>query len=81
MALTQTNLNRIANGSCKVFSYISTEAIATVAGSGYFNDITEELSNGDIIIASCGAGGTETVDLLVVNSATGAATVTVANGT
>lgn len=81
MAFTAASFNRIANGSMKVFAYSSADAIATIVASGYFNDVYQELAQGDLILVAGGVGGTETADLLVVNSATGATTVTVANGT
>ena len=49
--------------------------------SGYFNSATNELKQNDVIIAVGSTGGTRTVDMLVVSSATGAATVTTINGT
>ena len=57
------------------------DAIATVIASGYFNLATNELKQGDVIIAVTSLGGTMAVDMLVVTSATGAATVTTTNGT
>lgn len=81
MAYSASNLRKIAGGAMSVFLYDSADAIGTIAGSGYFNSATNELKQNDVIIAVGSTGGTRTVDLLVVSSATGAATVTVINGT
>ena len=64
-----------------VFAYKTADALATVIASGYFNAIAADLNQGDQIIASTSIGGTVLVDVLVVTSATGAATVTTTNGT
>ena len=81
MAYSASNLRKVAGGAMSVFLYDSADAIGTIAGSGYFNSATNELKQNDIIIAVGSTGGTRTVDMLVVSSATGAATVTVINGT
>ena len=82
MALDATNLKKIAGaGSQNLFIYKSTDAPATVAGSGYFNSVTDNLKQFDIILVVGTTGGTATGDLIFVTSATGAATVTCTNGT
>ena len=81
MAYTSSNLKKIAGGSTSVFLYDSADAIGTIIGSGYFNTATAELKQNDVIIAVGSTGGTRTVDMIVVSSATGAATVTTINGT
>ena len=81
MAYSASNLRKVAGGAMSVFLYDSADAIETIAGSGYFNSATNELKQNDIIIAVGSTGGTRTVDMLVVSSATGAATVTTINGT
>lgn len=81
MAYSASNLRKVAGGAMSVFLYDSADAIGTIAGSGYFNSATNELKQNDVIIAVGSTGGTRTVDLLVVSSATGAATVTTINGT
>ena len=81
MAYSASNLRKVAGGAMSVFLYDSADAIGTIAGSGYFNSATNELKQNDVIIAVGSTGGTRTVDLLVVSSATGAATVTTTNGT
>jgi hypothetical protein len=82
MALDATNLKKIAGaGDQNLFVYKSTDAVGTIAGSGYFNNSTDDLKQFDIILAVGATGGTATVDVLIVSSATGAATVTCTNGT
>lgn len=80
-AFDATNMNRIQAGTCTLWVYKSADALATIAADDYFNSHTDELRNGDIILALGGLAGTETVDVLAVNSADNAASVTVVNGT
>jgi len=81
MALDATNLKKIAGaGDQNLFLYKSTDALSTVVASGYFNNSTDDLKQFDVIIAVCSTGGTATVDVIIVNSATAATTVTTANG-
>ena len=79
MAFDATKLATMANGATQLHIYKHTDAIATVAASGYFDTVTNRLKLGDVIIAV--DTNTPTVDVLVVDSATGAATVTTTNGT
>ena len=82
MALDATNLKKIAGaGNQNLFVYKSTDAVGTIAGSGYFNNVTDDLKQFDVILAVGATGGTATVDVLIVSSATGATTVTCTNGT
>tara|TARA_R100001510_G_C7536282_1_gene125647 strand:+ start:243 stop:491 length:249 start_codon:yes stop_codon:yes gene_type:complete len=82
MALDATNLKKIAGaGDQNLFIYKSTDAPSTIAGSGYFNSATDDLKQFDVIIAVGTTGGTATVDVLFVSSATAATTVTTTNGT
>ena len=81
MAYSASNLRKVAGGAMSVFLYDSADAIGTIAGSGYFNSATNELKQNGVIIAVGSTGGSRSVDLLVVTSATGAATVTTTNGT
>lgn len=82
MALDATNLKKIAGaGNQNLFVYQSTDAVGTIAGSGYFNNVTDDLKQFDVILAVGATGGTATVDVLIVSSATGATTVTCTNGT
>jgi hypothetical protein len=81
MAFTRSTLSKVTGGARQIHWYSSADAIATVIGSGYFNDATNDLKQFDIILAVTSTGGTAAVDVLVVTSATGAATVTTTNGT
>jgi len=78
---TSNPIKKIAEaGGNSVFFYTDGDAISTIAASGYFNDATNELKENDVIIAVGSNGGTQTVDILTISSDTGAATVTVVNG-
>ena len=55
--------------------------IVTVGPASRSTDILKKLKENDVIICVGSNGGTQTVDVLVVNSATGATPVTVVNGT
>ncbi|WP_448191904.1 hypothetical protein [Azospirillum sp. sgz301742] len=82
MAFTAATFQRIAHGNGNsVFFYKTADAIATVIAADYFNAFSEVLNNGDTIIAVTSTGGTIAVDVLVVSSATAAASVTTTNGT
>jgi hypothetical protein len=81
MAFTRSTLSKVTGGARQIHWYSSADAIGTVIGSGYFNDATNDLKQFDIILAVTSTGGTAAVDVLVVTSATGAATVTTTNGT
>ena len=78
-AYDATNMNRIQIGTCTLWIYKTVEAIATVIGSGYFNNNSDHFNNGDIILVS--DTNVPTIDLITVSSADGAATVTTVNGT
>ena len=78
-AYDATNMNRIQVGTCTLWIYKTVEAVATVAGSGYFNGNSDHFNNGDVIIVS--DTNVPTIDLLTVTSADGAAVVTTLNGT
>jgi len=74
-------MNRIQAGTVTLWVYKTTDAIATVVTSGYFNTHYQLLRENDIILCVSTSGGTQAVDVLVISSADNAATVTVANGT
>ena len=79
---TDNPLRKIAEGGINsVWRYVDGDAVGTIAGSGYFNSDYQNLRENDVILCVGAAGGTETVDVLVVTSATGATTVTTTNGT
>ena len=79
MAFDADGFNTIHGGAVQLHIYKTVDAVATVAGSGYFNTLTNRLKNGDVIIVS--DTNVPTIDMLTVTSATGAATVTTLNGT
>lgn len=81
MAFTRSTFAKLAGGARQLYYYTTSDAIGTVIASGHFNDATNDLKAHDIILAVCSNAGTHTVDMLVVTSATGAATVTTTNGT
>ena len=76
MALTATNLFKIAGANPGLHIYKTADTAATVVASGYFNGVTDNLRQYDIILCVSGIGGTVNVDMLTVTSADGAATVT-----
>ncbi len=79
MALDRTQLFKQSGGNPQSFIYKTADAVATVAGSGYFNGATDDLKQWDVICVI--DTNTPTIDWLTVTSATGAATVTTINGT
>ena len=78
MALDATNLYKLGGANPGIWHYRSTDAVGTIDDSGYFNDVTNELKQYDVIMVVGSTGGTATIDTLIVSSATGAATVTTA---
>lgn len=64
----------------QLFLYRSTDALAAVVASGYFDRAVEEyhLDTGDVILACTGPKSAAAVDLLVASNADGV--VTVVNG-
>lgn len=81
MAFVLADLGKVAGGAKQIHYYATTDAIGTVIASGYFNSATDNLRQFDIINVVSSTGGVVAVDVLVVTSATGAATVTTTNGT
>lgn len=72
MALDKTKLRKIAEG---LFVYnAGADTAATVQGSGYFNAVTHNLKQDDVILVIGNSRGT--IDSCFVSSASGAATVT-----
>ena len=74
MAFSATTLFKVAGAEPALWMYSSADAGTAIVGSGYFNDATDNLKNGDIIM--CARTGTVQVGPIVVTSATGAAVVT-----
>jgi len=85
MAFSRTGWNPIGGQSKKgtapqIFTYITTEAIGTVDGLGYFNDVATDVSVGDIIMSVTSTGGTLASAIhTVASNASGVVDVT--NGT
>ena len=78
MALDATNLFKVGGANPGMWIYKSTDAIGTIDDTDYFASVTNELKQFDVIVMIGATGGTPTVDLATVTSATGAASVTVA---
>lgn len=76
MALTAANLIKLAGAQPSLHIYTTADAITDVVGSGYFNSVTDNLKQNDVILVVSDTGGTRKVDVVAVTSATGAATVT-----
>lgn len=75
MALDATKLQRIGGAANGLFIYdAGADTAATVTGSGYFNAVTGQLRKGDVIMV---VGNSQaSIDVAIVTSASGAATVT-----
>lgn len=71
MAFAQSGLRKLAEN---LFIYTSTDAVATVVGSGYFNSAYKQLKLYDVVIIL--DTDAPTIDLAWVTSATNATTVT-----
>jgi aspartate oxidase len=60
MALTRSNMHLLATGgAAKLWSYSTTEAIATVQAANYFLPMYADLVPGDVIFVRAVVGGTE----------------------
>lgn len=63
MAYSRDGWNPIGGQSKKgtapqIFTFITTDTVATLNTSGYFNDVSSEVAVGDIIISVTSTGGT-----------------------
>lgn len=75
MAFTADTLVKVAGAEPALWMYNSaTDAGPAMVASGYFDTVTDNLKNGDVIII---VDADTQVGLATVSSATGAATVTV----
>ena len=85
MAFSRTGWNPIGGQSKKgvapqLFTYTTTDAVGTVDGEGYFNDVASDVSVGDVIISVTSTGGTLASSIhTVASNASGVVDVT--NGT
>jgi hypothetical protein len=77
MAFTAANLLLVSNQTPQVFKYSTNDLLNDVTASGYFNSATAKLQKGDLILVAGDLDGTPFTTQVSVNSATGAATVTV----
>lgn len=60
------------------FRYVTADSLATVLGTGYFNDARSKLMAGGVIDVLCGAGGTAQAARLVCSAAPASGDVVVA---
>lgn len=75
MALVASKLFKIGGADPALFIYhAGADTAATVAGSGYFNAVTNQLHKGDVILVV--GNDFASIDSITVTSATNAATVT-----
>lgn len=85
MAFARAGWNPIGGQSKKgtapqMFTYTTTDAVTVVDGSGYFNDVSDDVSVGDVIISVTSTSGTLASSIhTVVSNASGV--VDVSNGT
>ena len=85
MAFSRTGWNPIGGQSKKgvapqLFTYTTTDAVGTIDASGYFNDISDDVSVGDVIISVTSTGGTLASSIhTVVSNASGV--VDISDGT
>jgi hypothetical protein len=77
MPLIKKDLHKLAGADPGFWIYETPDLVATVVTSGYFNNATNELKQNDLIALVTGVGGTLALRMVIVTSATGAATVTV----
>lgn len=72
MAYSHPNLHRAsasANSDAPtMWTYSTSDTIATVVAAGYFNDAAADLSVNDVIYVVSGVGGTPAYGFVVVNS-------------
>ena len=85
MAFVRNDFNTIggqarAGVTPAMYVYTTTDAHTVVDGSGYFNDLSDLLNVGDMIIVHGSTGGTRTVTMHVVVS-NASSVVDVSNGT
>jgi|TARA_R100000084_G_C4548548_1_gene98985 1-aminocyclopropane-1-carboxylate deaminase/D-cysteine desulfhydrase-like pyridoxal-dependent ACC family enzyme len=76
MALSSSELKKVGGASPAIWYYKSADAIGAITTSGYFNDVTTNLKQFDIILVVSATGGTAAVDVITVSSTTGNTTVT-----
>ena len=64
----------------QLFTYTTTDAVGTIDGAGYFNDVSTHVAVGDVIISVTSTGGTLASSIhTVVSNASGV--VDISDGT
>ena len=86
MAFSRDGWNPIGGQSKKgtapqLFTYTTADAVGDVNTEGYFNDVSSEVSVGDVIISVTSTGGTLASSIHTVASNTAAGVVDVTDGT
>lgn len=81
MALTRANFYTLVNGAAQHHTYRSADTAAACVAADYFNEITNDLKQYDVINIISDTGTTPALTAVIVTSATGAASVTVAAAT
>ena len=77
MAFDATMLSRVAHGAGNsLYLYKTADPIATVNASGYFNAVSDQFFQHDVIICTSSTGGTVVTGLVLITSATRAVPVT-----
>jgi len=85
MAFDMDGWNPIGGQSKKgtapqLFTYTTTDAVGTIDGAGYFNDVSTHVAVGDVIISVTSTGGTLASSIhTVVSNASGV--VDISDGT
>ena len=85
MEFARAGWNRIGGQSKKgtapqLFTYTTTDAVGTIDGAGYFNDVAKDVAVGDVIISVTSTGGTLASSIHTVVSNTGSV-VDISDGT
>ena len=73
MAFVKANLSLVSysGNGFHMWHYTSTDAKATIDTAAYFNDASNEMNAGDIIIAATSTGGTAEYGIFCVNANAG----------
>ena len=75
MAFSSTGFATIgaskAGNAVSLYAYSTTDAIADINTSGYFNDLSDNLSVGDVILVRSSTGGAQALTLVYVASNSG----------
>ncbi len=78
MALVRSKMQHLSGaGEGQVYFYKTPDTAAVVAASGYFNLMTDQIRQFDVIMVVANTGGTPTINHYIVTSASSAAIVTV----